>query len=396
MRKIRILLLFVATVALAAVLGGVFASKASAIAWLDEPCPPGPDGVIKICKPDAEVGKAYSLQINAREGCLPDSVTYSAIGTLPPGLTWSPSGSGVRISGTPTQSGDFRFWLSVKDIPAWQGGVVWCSDDHSADRQFQLSVRQGLQIQQRQSTLAAAQTGTPYSLQLTATGGTGLTWSVASGALPAGLTLNPSTGLISGSPTQAGDFTFQIKVSDGSRSDVQTYTLSTVEKLAIANVSAQSAEVGVPFSLAVTANGGRTPYKWSATGLPAGLTLDAASGAISGTPTAAGPAAVKVSVTDALGLTSTVDVKLAVAAKLALVKKALQARAGRAFAARLTVSGGVRPLRWTVTGAPGLRVNAATGQLTGIPRNARTYRLKVTVTDKLGVRATGVVLLKVR
>ena len=59
MRKIRIVLLFVASVVVAAALGGVFASKASAIAWKDEPCPPDPvGGVLKLCKPDAEVGRA--------------------------------------------------------------------------------------------------------------------------------------------------------------------------------------------------------------------------------------------------------------------------------------------------------------------------------------------------
>ena len=395
MRKIRVLLLFVVTVAVAALLGGVFASKASAIAWTDQPCPPGPDGVLKICKPDAEVGKSFSMQINAREGCTPDGVKYSLPnGSLPPGLTWTPSGFGVLISGTPTRAGEYRFWLSVADVP---GQVSWCSDNHSADREFQLTVVQGLQIVQRQNTLAPAQLTTPYSLQLTATGGANLTWSVASGALPAGMTLNSSTGMLSGTPTQTGDFTFQVKVSDGSRTDVQTYTLSAVEKLALADIPAPAAEVGVPFELAAKATGGKGPYKWSATGLPSGLSIDAASGAISGTTTVAGLAPVKVTVTDALGLTTTADVKLVVAAKLALAAKALrQAKAGHLYAARLAASGGVRPLSWRVTGAPGLRVNPATGALSGTPRKAGTYRLKVQVTDKLGVRATGVLVLKVR
>ncbi len=117
---------------------------------------------------------------------------------------------------------------------------------------------------------------------------------------------------------------------------------------------------------------------------------------ISGNASAAGPASVKVTVTDALGLTQSVDVRLAVAAKLALVKKALpRATVGRAYGARLRVTGGVRPLKWTVAGVPGLKVNATTGALTGTPRKAGTYRLRVTVTDTLGVRAIGVVLLKV-
>ena len=182
-----------------------------------------------------------------------------------------------------------------------------------------------------------------------------------------------------------------------SRSDVQTYTLSVVDKLQIAG-AAPVAEVGVLYSFKPDASGGRPPYKWSASGLPAGLTLDGATGAIAGTATIAGPAAVKLTVTDSVGVTTTMNVNLAVAAKLAVVKKALlAAKAGKAYSARLTVSGGVRPLTWKATGAPtGLRLNARTGALSGTPRKAGTYRVNVRVTDKLGVQATSVLVLKVR
>lgn len=398
MRKIRILLLFAATAAIAAVLGGVFAAKASALAFEDQPCPPDTaTGVLHVCKPDGEVGKPYNMPVTGRAGCTPESVVYSLPnGSLPPGLSMDTSNA--HISGTPTRAGTYEFWIRIKDIPAWQGGIFWCSDDETSERQFVITIVQGLQIAQRQSTLTAAQTNTAYSLQLSATGGSSLTWSVNSGSLPAGLTLNPSSGLISGTPTQAGDSTFQVKVSDASgRSDVQTYTLSVVDKLQIAG-AAPAAEVGVLYSFKPNASGGRPPYKWSASGLPAGLTLDEATGAIAGTARTAGPSAVKLTITDSLGLTTTLNVNLAVAAKLAVVKKALAgAKAGTVYAARLTVSGGVRPLTWKATGAPtGLRLNARTGTLSGTPRKAGTYRLKVQVTDKLGVQATSIFVLKVR
>lgn len=397
MRKIRMLLLFGATFALAAALGGVFVSKASALAFEDQPCPPDTaTGVLHVCKPDGEVGKPYNMPVTGRAGCTPESVVYSLPnGSLPPGLTMDTSNA--HISGTPTRAGTYEFWIRIRDIPAWEGGIFWCSDAETSERQFVITIVEGLQIVQRQSTLAAAQTKTAYSLQLSATGGSNLTWSVNSGSLPAGLTLNPSSGLISGTPTQAGDSTFQVKVSDGSRSDVQTYTLSVVDKLQIAG-AAPVAEVGVLYSFKPDASGGRPPYKWSASGLPAGLSLDDATGAIAGTATTAGPAAVKLTVTDTLGLTTTLNVNLAVAAKLAVVKRALSAaKTGKAYAARLTVSGGVRPLKWKATGAPtGMRLNARTGALSGTPRKAGTYRLKVRVTDKLGVEATSALVLKVR
>ena len=163
-----------------------------------------------------------------------------------------------------------------------------------------------------------------------------------SGGLPAGLNLNSTTGLISGTPTAAGDSQFQIKVSDSSgRSDVQTYSLSVVEPLKVANAPA-AAEVGIPFNLTLAATGGRGPYTWSVTGLPAGLAFDAASGTVSGTPMTAGLATLKVTAKDSLGLQTTVDQTVAVAGALTVVSRALPiAKVRAAYVARVRVTGGV-------------------------------------------------------
>jgi large repetitive protein len=386
----RILLLAVVGCAIA----GGWATSAKALGFEDEPCPPMPQ--LKVCHPDAEVGKAYSLNIEGKGGCTPDSLVYELVGgsSLPPGLSLN-SGN-ADVTGVPTKAGEYRFWLQARDIPAWQGGAFWCTDDKASQWEFQITVVPGLQIQQRQSVLAPAQLTTPYSLQLTATGGSGLTWSVSSGALPAGLNLNKDTGLISGTPTQTGDARFQIKVADSrGRSDVQTYTLSIVEPLKVTK-PALVAEVGMPFSLTLAATGGRAPYTWLATGLPAGLTLDTATGAISGTPTTPGTASLKVTVKDALGLVNTLDVSLPVAAKLALLKRALPAATvGRAYRARLFAAGGVAPRAWSATLPAGLRINSRTGIISGTPRRAGNARITVEVTDKLGAVSTATFRLKI-
>jgi hypothetical protein len=393
MRIIRLLLLLVVAGAIA----GIAVPKAKALGYEDEPCPPQPQ--LKVCHPDAEVGKAYSLPIQGKGGCTPDSVVYSIVGgALPPGL--SVSSSNALVSGIPTQAGVYQFWLQVSDIPQWQGGAFWCQDDKQSQWQFQITVVGGLQIVQRQSVLTPAQRDKPYSLQLSASGGSGLTWSVNSGSLPAGLNLNSSTGLISGTPTAAADSQFQIKVTDGTRSDVQTYALSVVDPLVIAKPAPAASELGLPFELQLSASGGRSPYQWSATGLPAGFTLDAVTGAITGTPGATGVAPMKVTVTDALGLTTTIDVNLPVVSRLALKKTALPAaKVGVLYTARLVTIGGVRPFAWTLvtvgTLPRGIKLNARTGQLTGTPRRAGTYRFRVQVTDNLGVRSSLGFVLKV-
>jgi hypothetical protein len=394
MRFLRILLLVV----LASAIAGVVASSAGALGFEDEPCPltDPVDHQLKVCHPDAELGKPYSLQIVGKGGCTPTFVRYDVIaGTLPPGLTVEPSTA--LVSGTPTQAGVFKFYLQVSDLPQ-----SWCTDNKQSQWQFQIKVLQGLQIVQRQSTLTPGQVGQAYNMQFTASGATPTSWSVSSGSLPAGLTLNSSNGLLSGTPTATGDFTFKISASDGTQSDAQTYAMSVVEPLKITAPAAAPAEVNQPFNLALTASGGKQAYAWSlANGstLPAGLTLDTATGTISGTPTTAGASAATVTLTDSLGLTSTVNLNFAVVQQVTVVKSPLRtAKVGRKYRARLLSQGGVPPKRWAVIRGrlpKGIRLNAATGALTGTPTAAGKKRFTIRVTDKLGALSQATYVLKV-
>src|SRR5204863_6508063 len=115
-----------------------------------------------------------------------------------------------------------------------------------------------------QTSLAPKATvvGQPYSFQFTAQGGGTQTWTVESGALPAGLTLNPS-GLLSGTPATSGDFTFTVRVVDGSRSATRTFTLSVVAGLKISAADVPAGEVARPFQLQLSAVGGKVPYAWA-------------------------------------------------------------------------------------------------------------------------------------
>jgi uncharacterized repeat protein (TIGR01451 family) len=136
--------------------------------------------------------------------------------------------------------------------------------------------------------------GVAYNSSLAATGGAGgYVFSIASGSLPAGLTLNASTGAITGTPTAYGTSSFTAKVVDstGTTAGTTTSSCSIVIAPPIALTCAvATGQMGVAYNSSLAATGGAGGYVFSiASGsLPAGLTLNASTGAITGTPTAAG------------------------------------------------------------------------------------------------------------
>jgi hypothetical protein len=136
--------------------------------------------------------------------------------------------------------------------------------------------------------------GKAYQYRLSASGGDGpYTWGIAVGHLPAGLTLAPTTGVISGTPTAVGSSVFQLRVMDANRvlsaADIALRVESAAEPLAVETFGAQSeGRLTESYGVQLQARGGTAPYTWAVTAgtLPSGLALDATTGIISGTPTA--------------------------------------------------------------------------------------------------------------
>ena len=142
------------------------------------------------------------------------------------------------------------------------------------------------------ATLNAGIVGTPYSQSLAASGGTSpYTWSITSGALPAGLTL--TNGVISGTPTAVGSSAITVKVVDSAAATASVNLTLLVKPagtaptpVVISPTTLSAATVGTSYTQSLTATGGTSPYTWSITSgaLPAGLSFS--NGIISGTPTA--------------------------------------------------------------------------------------------------------------
>ncbi|HEX8999407.1 MAG TPA: IPT/TIG domain-containing protein, partial [Blastocatellia bacterium] len=148
-------------------------------------------------------------------------------------------------------------------------------------------------------TIGPATVGSPFNVAFTATPQLVVMpqWTLGPGMpLPPGLTLDPVTGSLSGTPTQAGTFMFSIKYGEpfNTCSAAQNFTLTVdpaggCPTIALATVGLLPGKVGALYTGSVSAMGGIPPYTFTVTGgsLPPGLTL-AADGAITGTPATPG------------------------------------------------------------------------------------------------------------
>ncbi|MBI4465694.1 MAG: putative Ig domain-containing protein, partial [Acidobacteria bacterium] len=167
------------------------------------------------------------------------------------------------------------------------------------------------------TSLPSGTQNTTYSATLAATSGaTPYTWSIASGSLPAGLTLAASAGVISGTPTGTGTNNFTVKVTD-INSQAATKALSLTVNApppSITTTALPSGTQNTAYSAMLTATNGTIPYTWSVVlgSLPVGLTLTSSTGVISGTPTGTGTSNFTVQVADAISRTATKALSLTI------------------------------------------------------------------------------------
>ena len=376
---------FVRVLAVVTVLAAVFVPAALALRFTDE----------SYFVPVGFVGEPYNHKFDGAGGCGPGLPYQFRIlnGSLPPGLTLSKDG---RVSGTPTVAGTWNVWIELSDQNPPE--APWCFPK-TAEREFQFVIVPGVAL--TTASVPPGTIGAAYSAGLTLEGTTSATWSVSEGQLPPGLTLSPA-GVIAGIPTTAGTYTFTIRAGDERRAARRSYTIAVRPPLAITAAPVPAAEVGVAFGgVKVTASGGSGSNTWTLEGgLPAGLTFNAQNAEIVGTPSAAGTFAVKVVAKDNEGRAASVDVKIVVSARLAIITTRLtSARVGRFYAATVKTRGGVAPVRLKAMSgrfATGLRLNLKTGLLSGKPQRAGVYRVVIQARDRLGVTVTRAFVLNVR
>jgi hypothetical protein len=158
------------------------------------------------------------------------------------------------------------------------------------------------------SPLPNGTVGTAYSQTLSASGGIITSWAISSGSLPGGLTLNTSTGVISGTPTASGTFTFSAKaINSCGNSATKSFTITiTCPTVTINTTSLPNGAIGTAYSQTLSASGGTiTSWAIASGSLPGGLSLNTSTGVISGTPTTGGKYSFTVRATNGCGNTAT-------------------------------------------------------------------------------------------
>jgi hypothetical protein len=282
------------------------------------------------------------------------------------------------ISGTPTVSGTFNYTVTVKDS-AGNTGTVNCS------------VTVGPPVSATCVTINAIQ-GVPITpVTMVGSGGAGGPYTFTATGLPAGLTMSTS-GTISGTPTVSGTFNYTVTVTDKAGNTGTVNCSVTVAPPVSATCVVINAVQGVPITpvTMVGSGGAGGPYTFTATGLPAGLTMSS-SGTISGTPTVSGTFNYTVTVKDSAGHTGTVNCSVTVTppavSATCVVINAVQ---GTPITPVTEVgSGGVGgPYTFTVTGLPAGLTMSTSGTISGTPTVSGSFNITVTVKDSAGNTGT--------
>jgi len=343
------------------------------------------------------VGTSFSVTLSVSGGVAP--YTWSLIsGTLPAGLTLNPSTG--AITGTPTAAGGGTVSLTFKVTDSGTPNAL------AATEVLSLSITAAPAITFNAMVPPTATYNSAFTGSAAATGGAGtLTYSVVSGSLPTGLSLNTSTGAITGTATAAGPFNFTIKAADAfGDSNTQAYTITV--SYPVLSVTTASLPSGLynttyaPVTLAASGgsgNGANLSWAWAAapgSSLPAGLSLSGV-GVISGKPTTTGAFSVVITVADSVAKTSaqatlslTVTYPTLSVTTASLPNGVLNAVYTSTTLAAAGGSGSTANYTWSWAAAAGSSLPAGlnisgTGLISGTPTAGGTFSVVVTVADSV-------------
>lgn len=324
-------------------------------------------------------GVAQNFQLSAGGESIAPLTWSLAGGTLPPGLDLD-AGTGA-ISGTPVSPGAYTFTVAVTDYAA-----------STANLEISTTVLAPLVIQT--GAINDLPTESYFSQTLSGSGGShSYLWSIAAGALPPGLALS-SDGLLAGTPTDPGTFTFTVRLRDARYPEAppaeKVFSQSIISAVKILTDSLPSAVNGHFYSQTLAASGGNGSYTWSSPQFPLlGLTLSS-NGVISGTPDYQGWSSFGFEVAaSSQNLTVYKYLSIWIADPLTVeIATPSQVVVGDCcYNLGVGVSGGVAPYSLAVTGGslpPGIEFDSVHRAFGGSPTVPGDYSFTLQITDAGG------------
>lgn len=340
--------------------------------------------------PNAVIGQIYSQSISA-----PLAYELFTDDALPPGLEILSSYNSEtnsyewRIEGTPNALGTYSFLLRAE-------GYGPGEEPYLGERQYSITVESGIVIQT--TSLPNATATVLYSTQLASNVPVGqANWQVSAGALPPGLTLNTGTGVISGVPVALGVYNFSVVVSTQSQqygilsSPPRALSITVVPfLLSVTTAVLPSGTLNQAYAFNLQFSGTTQPVTWSIVSgtLPAGITLNPATGSLSGIPTVLGTQSfsVRVQTSNGLAVSAPRALSLSVAPPpLQLAPEALSAGiVNSPYLALLTPSGGVGNYVLAVASGnlpPGVTFDPGARRFSGTPTQIGVFRFVMRVTS---------------
>ncbi|MCU1329149.1 MAG: hypothetical protein JWN34_4519, partial [Bryobacterales bacterium] len=334
------------------------------------------------------VGATYNPALVASGGAGGNVWTVQS-GSLPAGVTLTGGGS---FSGAPSAAGTYTFTVRVTDASL-----------NFATQALSLVVSPGVTV--TTSTLPVGELTSAYSQTVSALGGLGgYTYIVASGTLPSGITLNGSTGALSGTPLSAGtsNLVFRATDSGGNFGQSVSIPLTIQPAVTLTTTTLPAGTVGIAYNQTLAATNGVAPLTFSiATGtMPGGLTL-LSGGTITGTPTTAGPFTVSFQVRDALTVQAVQTISIQINAPLTMSTTSIpNSTVGFPYSTQVVVTGGTGAgyVYALTSGAlpAGVTLNTATGLISGSPTATGSFTPTMQVTDSGSATASQTLPMTVR